>query len=319
MPRFNPKPSKLINLNAQFLGFVSLILLLVFSNAPKLKAEVIHQEASLYRPILVEDNKGIRCLRFNNKRENINQTCIHKNAPNKLVFNYTKLLFSALLFKEKPEDILIIGLGGGTLSNALHLLLPDANITTVEIDPAMIKVAKQYFDLVDNEKVKHIVQDGRLFIKREKLKKQAYDWIILDAFNGDYIPEHLLTYEFLLDVKAILKNKGLVTSNTFIGSQLYQHESATYFAAFGDFYNIQNKENENRIILATKSRSDFSPQIMKKRPDFYNELKHRLQAYDINLEELVTSIIYTKHNHDWSSSTRILTDQYSPSNILNAQ
>ena len=167
-------------------------------------AKVIHSERSLYRNILVEENSGLRCLKFNVKSSKTQQSCMSVDAPNQLVFNYTKMLFSSLLINPNPERILIIGIGGGTMSNALNQLFPKVSITNVEIDPAVIKVAKSYFNFVENKRVTSVVQDGRIFVKRAVLKKEKYDWIILDAFNGDYIPEHLMTQEFLQETKLSL-------------------------------------------------------------------------------------------------------------------
>lgn len=295
-----------------------ILVLLGFIVCTTSQAEIIHKEPSLYRTILVEDNNDMRCLRFNVKAKNINQTCFYKSQPKKLVFNYTKLLFSALLLNNQPTDILIVGLGGGTMSNALHQLLPDSNITNIEIDPAMIKVARDHFNFIENDKVKTFSRDGRLFIKRAKLKKRKYDWIILDAFNGDYIPEHLLTKEFLVEAKALLKKDGLLTSNTFISSQLYAHESATYHAVFGEFFNIKNLEKQNRVILVsnqTLSALPNNPLFLAK----VKQLKILLAPYDIDLEDIIENMKLTLNNHDWPNDTKILTDQYSPANLLMTQ
>jgi len=281
-------------------------------------ADIIHREASLYRTILVEEKNDLRCIRFNVNAKNINQTCVYKSLPNKLVFNYTKLLFSALLLNSQPSDILIVGLGGGTMSNTLHQLLPKSNITNVEIDPAMIKVAREYFNLVENKKVKIFSQDGRLFIKRALIKKLTYDWIILDAFNGDYIPEHLLTQEFLLEAKALLKRDGILSANTFIGSQLYDYESATYHSVFGEFFNIKSKSNENRIILVSNQTLKPIQQNVLLQADF-KQLSALLRPYDIALKNILSMMALTSTNHDWPDDTRILTDQYSPANLLKEQ
>jgi spermidine synthase len=281
--------------------------------AANISAEVIHQERSLYRNILVEDNGDLRCLRFNVKTSKSNQSCLYKSDPNRLVFNYTKLLFSGLLLIEEPKKILIIGLGGGTMSNTLHQLYPKSVITNVEIDPAVIKVARQYFGFVENQNVSSVIQDGRIFIKRAILKKQQYDWIILDAFNGDYIPEHLLTQEFLEETKSLLSPTGILSANTFSVSDLYAHESATYKAVFGDFYNVRNYKNSNRIILAAKSKFP-SFELMNQRA---RKLHQRLAPFAVNLTEVSQQMTSTSQEQDWPENIRLLTDQFAPANLLN--
>jgi len=294
--------------------FLSFLLLTI----PFAQAKIIHQERSLYRNILVEDNSDLRCLKFNVKSNKTQQSCFLKSQPQQLVFNYTKLLMTSLLFNDEPKRILIVGLGGGTMSNTLAQLYPQSQIDNIEIDPAVIKVARDYFGFFENDRVKTYNQDGRIFIKRALLKKQTYDWIILDAFNGDYIPEHLMTKEFLQEAKVLLSDNGILSSNTFSLSELYAHESATYKAVFGDFYQASNKSNSNRIILVSKkgfSNNKYNDSINENNID---KLDEKLSIYGVDIKFLYRNMVNTKSQQGWPKNTRVLTDQFSPANLLNA-
>ncbi|ALS34571.1 spermidine synthase [Pseudoalteromonas translucida KMM 520] len=291
--------------------YMLMLLSLLFSNFSVAKA--IHSERSLYRNILVEETGNLRCLKFDEKSSQSSQSCMYINEPKKLVFNYTKLVFSSLLLIEDPKKVLIIGLGGGTLSNTISELYPKAIIENIEIDPAVIKVARDYFYFKESAKVTAKVQDGRIFIKRAALKKQQFDWIILDAFNGDYIPEHLLTKEFFEELKSVLASDGVIAANTFSSSKLYEHESATYYAVFGDFINVSRKNHSNRIILAGNKNTLTQAHINKR----VNELTPLLLPYGVNIKAISQMLHFTKNNHDWPENTKVLTDQYSPANLLN--
>nr|WP_260680686.1 fused MFS/spermidine synthase [Thalassotalea sp. PS06] len=263
----------------------------------------------MYRNIFVEDKKNIRCLKFSVKRKVSSQSCIDKEEPNRLVFDYTKFVFAGLLVNPNPESVLIIGLGGGTLSNSLQLLFPDIKVDNVEIDPAVVSVAKEYFDFKESDNIRTFNQDGRIFIKRAGIKKQQYDLIILDAFNGEYIPEHLLTREFLQETKALLSEDGVVVANTFSSSLLYHHETATYHDVFGDFYTVTKANNSgNRIILAATNLPDEGT------------LFNRVKDWQQPLEQLDVDMKYTasliERQAQEESDYRVLTDQYSPANLL---
>ena len=276
-------------------------------------ANVVHKERSLYRNLLVEETGDLRCLKFDEKTRQSSQSCMYISDPKKLVFNYTKLAFSSLLLIDNPKNVLIIGLGGGTLSNMIHELYPSAHIENVDIDPAVIKVARDYFNFIETDNVTAKVQDGRIFIKRAALKKQQFDWIILDAFNGDYIPEHLLTKEFFEEIKSVLAEGGIVAANTFSSSKLYEHESATYHAVFGDFINVTANNNSNRIILAGYSNIPTEQQIAQR----VTQLAPLLAPYDVDIKAISKHLFFTKDGKDWPSDTKVLTDQYSPANLLN--
>ena len=279
------------------------------------QAQVIHQERSLYRNILVEDKGDLRCLKFNVKSSKTQQSCFLKSQPQKLVFNYTKLLMASLLMMPEPKRILIIGLGGGTMSNTLAQLYPNSQIENIEIDQAVIKVARDFFGFFENDNVKAYNQDGRIYIKRALLKKQQYDWIILDAFNGDYIPEHLMTKEFLQEAKALLSENGILSANTFSLSELYAHESATYKAVFGHFYQVVNQDNSNRIIIV--NRDGFTVNSLNK--NNIPKLNTQLRQYGVDIFSLYNNMSFTGTVQDWPKNTRLLTDQFSPVNLLNTQ
>jgi len=280
-----------------------------------LAAKTIHSERSLYRNITVEDQGDLRCLKFHTKQQKSQQSCIYKSDPQKLVFSYTKLLMSALLVNSNPQNILIIGLGGGTLSNTMQQLLPESNITNIELDGAVTKVARKYFSYFENQHIKTVTQDGRIFVKRAALKKQQYDLIILDAFNGDYIPEHLMTVEFLQELKQVLSNNGVLAANTFSVSDLYAHESASYQKVFGDFYNVRGDLFSNRIIVAQKNGVKLaqSRQTLRKSSTL---LHKKLSRFGIDSKKLWRMM---KIAHDWPANTRLLTDQFSPVNLLKIQ
>jgi spermidine synthase len=279
------------------------------------QTQVIHQERSLYRNILIEDKGDLRCLTFNVKSTKTQQSCFLKSQPQHLVFNYTKLLMTSLLVMPEPKRILIIGLGGGTMSNTLAQLYPQSKIDNVEIDQAVINVARNYFSFFENDNVKTYNQDGRIYIKRALLKKQQYDWIILDAFNGDYIPEHLMTKEFLQETKALLSQNGVLSANTFSLSKLYTHESATYKAVFGNFYQVSNQDNTNRIIIV--NQSGFTVNSLNKNK--LKQLNDKLHSVGVDIYSLYNNIYFTETRQNWPEKTRLLTDQFSPVNLLNTQ
>ncbi|PHS20590.1 MAG: hypothetical protein COA86_01190 [Kangiella sp.] len=273
-----------------------------------LGAKELHRERSLYRNVIVTEKNKIRCMRFETRRKKIsNQACINLKKPNKLVFEYTQSILAGLAYNPLPKNILIIGLGGGVLPQAFEKILPSAIITSVEIDPAVVSIAKKYFNYKENDRVKTSTQDGRVFVKRALRKKLSYDWIILDAFNGDYIPEHLLTVEFLQEVKNLLSDGGILSANTFSSSELYNYESVTYQAVFNQLHILHSPTKGNRIIFACNCKNFKIPSESTKK------LAYQLESYGVELDYLVARI---STEIDWDESVKPLTDQHSPANLL---
>ena len=291
------------------LSFLSFLLLALGLAVPSGAETMIHRERSAYRDITVFEQDGMRCMRFSRKIA-ARQSCFYLGDTDKLAFRYTKMMMGALYLVPNPHRILIIGLGGGTLPNALSSLYPDSKIHAVEIDKAVIKVAEKYFGFQAGNKMEVFEEDGRMFVKRALRKGEyGYDLIILDAFDHEYIPEHLLTKEFLEELKRILLPGGVLAANTWSSSKLYDHESATYESVFGEFFNLKDS---NRVILA--KRGDLPSMEEVKRNSVV--LDPAFKRFGVGAEWLLPMFSTRK---DWNSKARILTDQYSPSNLLNTK
>jgi len=271
----------------------------------------IHQEKSLYRNILVTEDDVRRCMRFTiTEIGGQNQSCYFLDNPDKLVFPYAKMVLTSLLVQDNPQRILIIGLGGGTLMHTYSTLFPQAEIIVAEIDEAVVSVAEEYFAYKSTDKIKTVTEDGRLYIKRAGLRNEKFDLVILDAFNGDYIPEHLMSAEFFEEVKKLLPANGMVVSNTFSSSRLYSAESQTYAQVFGKIFNIRMANTGNRIIVASQQPLPDKATLEQRAA----AMGDRLAKFDVKPAEMIQ---YIKTEPDWDTKERVLTDQYSPVNQLN--
>ncbi|MHB8123527.1 MAG: spermidine synthase [Desulfuromonadaceae bacterium] len=286
-----------------------LVLLIPLSCAWALTSEtIIHTENSLYRNIVVYEQDGERCMRFS-RSQLARQTCINLSNPDIHVFAYTRMMLGGLYLKPDPKKILIIGLGGGTLPTTLSRVVPNAEIDSVEIDPAVVKVSKKYFNFNTTLKVRVHEEDGRVFIKKAGKRGIKYDMVMLDAYDSEYIPEHLLTREFLIEVKKVLTSDGVLIANTHSTSGLYSNESVTYEAVFGRYYNLRRT---NRVILLKVDGLPTLQEITKNA----KLLEARLQPFGVGAKYLLPLFTLKK---DWDGGARVLTDQYSPSNLLNAR
>jgi len=284
------------------------LLLLAWASAPHAQQKIIHSERSLYREVLVYEEGGERCMCFTRQCRIGRQSCIVLKDPRRFALNYTRMMMAGTLFMgPTPDKVLIIGLGGGSIPTALREVLPRTEIDVVEIDPAVTKVAKQFFGFREDPKMKVHEMDGRVYVKRAIKEKRQYDVVMLDAFDHEYIPEHLLTREFLEEVKSLLTPRGVLVANTFSSSALYDHESTTYAAAFGTFFNLKAA---NRVVIARPAGLPTEAELRVKAQEY--ELV--LRGFGVDAMEVLP--MFTTRR-DWDASARVLTDQYSPANLLN--
>lgn len=286
---------------------IALLLVLPWA-AAQADMKIVHAERSLYREVLVYEEDGERCMCFTRQCRIGRQSCINLRDPKRFALNYTRMMLAGALFASPdPRRILIVGLGGGSLPNALREILPQSQIDVVEIDPAVTRVAHEYFGFNEGPHLRVAESDGRVFVKRAGREGRQYDLILLDAFDHEYIPEHMLTQEFLTEVRALLAPRGVLVANTFSSSRLYDHESTTYASVYGSFFNLKR---ENRVVVVRLGGLPTTEEL-KGRAARYDAA---LRAYGVDSEALLALF---NSRVDWDTTARILTDQYSPANLLN--
>jgi spermidine synthase len=292
------------SLAAFLIGFVACI----FSAASYAQSmKLVHSERSLYREVLVYEGRGERCMCFTRDCRVGRQSCMSIKHPERIVMNYPQMMLGALFVKPQPKSILIIGLGGGTIPQTLARFAPNARIEVVEIDPAVIRVAKQYFRFAESSNVRAIPMDGRVYVKQSLRAQRKYDMVMLDAFDHEYIPEHLLTKEFIREVQKLLAPNGVLVANTFSSSRLYDHESVTYAAVFPTFFNLKR---DNRIIIAINGALPTEESLR------VNSRRLEADFREIGIDTSHLLALFTTRP-DWKRDARVLTDQYSPANLLN--
>jgi spermidine synthase len=171
-----------------------------------------------YNDIFITKRQDHLVMSFQVKGWDYTESVTNLSDPDDLPLRYAQVMTIATIYPEQPRRILMLGLGGGSISGYLGRFMPEAAITTVEIDPGVITAAKTYFGLRETERMHYRAGDGRVFLNRSN---ELYDLILLDAYRGGYVPFHLLTREFYTLVKQRLAPGGAAAFNVHDGSKLY--------------------------------------------------------------------------------------------------
>ncbi len=272
--------------------------------------KILYEKNSLYQFLrVVEDaSKKERYIYVDNQKK-LAHGGISLESPDTLLFEYARISFISLAFMDRePKDVLFVGMGAGIMPRYFISYYPDAMIDNVEIDPDMVMIAKKYFNFQEKENMQVHVMDGRVFIKRTSHK---YDIIFLDAYQGQHIPFHLTTVEFLREVKKRLKAGGIVASNILAENKnkFFYSMIKTYIQEFSQLYIYRGIVSDNFIFIATadKTRKE-SIHVWVRANDL---MKHK--KFNIDLPVIATQ----SHGHytDYEMDAKILTDDFAPVNI----
>ena len=181
---------------------------------------------------------------FGYNRNKYTESIYNQTNELELPVHYTRYMTAGVLYAKEVRSLLVIGLGGGRTSWYLHKQMPEVDITAVELDPDVIKMARKYFGVQAEKNLRVVEKDGRSFLMGNREK---YDIIMLDAYRGPFVPFHLLTKEFYSLAKSHLKVGGIVVQNIEPSTMLFESTIATmnsvfdsmdFFDAFGNVVGV---------------------------------------------------------------------------------
>jgi len=240
---------------------VVLILLSVFAlpsstlRPPPSGAEVLFEDESAYNYIQVAQWDQATVLLLN-EGQGIHSVYFPE-YPDYLETQGTwDYYMAAPFFNEEhtPDDVdnlMMIGLAGGTVPKQYTQVFGPIPIDGVEIDPAIVDVGREYFAM-NEENLNVIIQDGRYVMETTE---KTYDVVGVDAYRLPYIPWNLSTVEFFEEIHDHLSDDGVLAINvgrTVNDRRLIEAFSATLGTLFPSVHVIDVPNTCNSILVATK-------------------------------------------------------------------
>jgi spermidine synthase len=218
---------------------------------------------------LAEDPDAVLEMRFNNL---IESSIFPNKEGQPPETTYTRALHLGMAFNPQCRRVLVVGLGGGSVPREFVEIYSDRDLSVdvVEVDARVDELARQHFLHADSEDPAHgvrtFIDDGRQFVRRGGGRHQQYDLIILDAYSGGgQVPAHLVTLEFLQQVRARLAEGGVLVSNI-IGSlegpksRFFLSEHRTMQQIFPEIYvfptSVGHPELVRNLILVAPLKSE---------------------------------------------------------------
>lgn len=161
--------------------------------------------------IEVSEERGVRYLHFGSE---LVQGAMRISRPWALELEYTRELMLPLLLRDDagwPASVLQIGLGAASITRFLHRHRPNARLTVVEIDPRVIRTAREFFKLPpESERLRIVVDDGHEFLAAHKGR---FDLVVVDGFDEKGRTGSLDTVAFYAACRARLTRGGMMSVN----------------------------------------------------------------------------------------------------------
>ena len=203
---------------------------------------------------------------------------------------------------KKDNNVMILGLGSGTFADYCDRYFPGTKIQGAEIDEKIADIATDYFGLPDSVEV--AVEDGRAYLTASE---EAYDVIMVDAYQDITIPFQMSSVEFFSQVESHLKKNGVMVVNMNMKSSsedsINDYLCDTIASVFKYVYTVPVDGGTNMEVFASNEAG--LPEMLKKNteklPD--GELKGMMETVSAELT-------------GYEGKDRILTDDKAPVELL---
>ena len=174
----------------------------------KYGGSVIHQQHSSDGILEIVQANGVRSMHFGTSSR---QSCFLVADPERLHLSYVRAMSLGLVFCPQAQNVLMVGLGGGSLTQFLLNHYAACAMTVIEKRRDVANVSYQYFNLPRNDRMKLLIGDGGVFIDQQaRSNRTTFDLLVIDAFTSDAIPTHLLTKEAIELYLSRLNRNGLL-------------------------------------------------------------------------------------------------------------
>ncbi|MBC3880238.1 fused MFS/spermidine synthase [Undibacterium sp. LX40W] len=200
------------------------------------------------KPFVFEDG-GVRTLHFSDLSI---QSAMWVDRPNDLMFGYTQCMLAFSVVNPTPENILIVGLGGGSLVKYCYQRFPRAKIVVLEVDANVIALSPA-FDVPECcDRLTILNVDAREFVRHDE---KAFDVILQDGFDSNGIVPEMTSESYFRDCHRLLTPDGIFVSNNWGSSRSIGEQFARLLAVFGNSSLTWGrcKDSQNIVSLAFKS------------------------------------------------------------------
>ncbi len=170
--------------------------------------------------------------------------------PFALALEYTRTMMGFLMFVPDPRQILMIGLGGGSLAKFCHRHLPNARTLVLEINPHVIALRPQFHVPPDDARLQVLNADGAVFLRHADIRP---DVLLVDGFDSDGQPDDLCSQAFYDDCADLLAPQGVLAVNLHHGHRHYARYLGRIQRSFdGAVLAVEDSDGANSIAFGCK-------------------------------------------------------------------
>ncbi len=199
-------PPPLLALDNPFARDATRVRVLEPADADRIEVAARLRSGTYDKPFIAEDGttRALHfCWRYVQSRMRIDE-------PVALQMPYTRAMMSFLLFHSCPRDLLLLGLGGGSLAKYCHRHLAEARMVAVESNHDVLALRSEFAVPPNDQRWRVVEGDARAFVRT---CGDRFDVVLMDAFDRHGLAPGLRDREFYEEIRARLRPDGTLVAN----------------------------------------------------------------------------------------------------------
>ncbi len=203
-----------------------------------------------FAPVTLSEADGVRYLHFGTEWV---QGAMRIRKPDWIELEYAQQMMAWMLFLDTPRHIVQLGLGTGALTKFCYRHFPEAQITGVELNPAVIAICHSMFKLPPEDERLALLEMDAIDFVNDPAHHGRIDVLQVDLYDATARGPVLDTPEFYAACAACLAPEGIMTVNLFGDHPSYAKNLKAMRFAFDEVLCLPEVHDGNVVALAFKA------------------------------------------------------------------
>jgi len=213
--------------------------------------------AAMLPQVTLSEFRGVRSLHLMRDAEQELSTApiqgsMRSAVPLQIELEYVQQMMLWLLFMPQPRHIVQLGLGAATLTKFCYHHFPEAMVTAVDLNPAVIAMCRSHFYLPEDDQRLQVLEADALAFVLNPARHGTLDVLQVDLYDAEAQGPVLDTPEFYQACADCLTADGMMTVNLFSNQENRRKNIAAMQQAFEAVVWLPEVHDANVVALAFK-------------------------------------------------------------------
>ena len=215
-----------------------------------------------FAPVTLSEQDGVRYLHFGTEWV---QGAMRIRKPDWPELEYAQQMMAWMLFIKEPRNIAQLGLGTATLTKFCYRQFPEAKVTAVELNDAVVNICASMFKLPPNDERLNVVEMDAMDFVNDEANHGAFDVLQCDLYDATARGPVLDTAEFYASCNACLTEQGIMTVNLFGDHPSFSKNIKAMKHAFDHVICLPEVHDGNVVAICFRTRPALDFPSLKER------------------------------------------------------